>query len=477
MEVNKPLEESEAQKKYDPYDDLRKVAGLQIYPEQDETDLPVNDLTKIIALENLNNNGLDLSVLGIEVVKDQRRKKFVVQESKKADYETFVKWMNNLRRMADEKKKLVMEKLKADGKYKFDLGRLVDSIKDQAAEFWNQLEPEEKAATDSGEPIAPVEMSWELKDVKGINEIPIDETDEKVGDADIPVIPTIHELHVDKPIEEGPVLQNTTPLAQRVESQPVMQQTEVRPVVKKDVSESQAEATPRKEEKKNKALVWYDGIVDDLVAITLSDDNLTDEKLEERRKITKKLEDKGVHLPELSTDITDKEADWNRQVLKGAVEFLTDKILIDNWGGTRKQAIEYLNRLGIGEEGKGVAYLPGSVEAKEKELEQTQPVENDEKEKAESQGRADIYGSLIDLAEFEASGDKENLVSLLEGKGVKNIRKFMGDLEIMGEGEKKEIMAGLRNVVDVWMMDSTEKLKYPEMVETAKLYARELGLE
>ena len=64
MEVNKPLEESEAQKKYDPYDDLRKVAGLQIYPEQDETDLPVNDLTKIIALENLNNNGLDLSVLG-----------------------------------------------------------------------------------------------------------------------------------------------------------------------------------------------------------------------------------------------------------------------------------------------------------------------------------------------------------------------------------------------------------------------------
>lgn len=147
------------------------------------------------------------------------------------------------------------------------------------------------------------------------------------------------------------------------------------------------EVKETKELKGKDEVVWYNGILEDLKWITYLDKELVEEisgqamdqlpleernnrlnlVYEEKRGRARNLRSRGIKLPELSTDIEDKDAFAARQDLRAAIEFLkggrvsgsAKKIWAD-----RKEAVAFLNGLGIGDF-EGVDYLPGSKDERQ----------------------------------------------------------------------------------------------------------------
>lgn len=218
----------------------------------------------------------------------------------------------------------------------------------------------------------------------------------------------------------------------------------------------------------NSGVVWYEGILDDLKIVTSSGDEWSDVEWNKRREIATRLRNKGVKLPPLSVDEKDRVAYGNRQQFQGAVEYLNPLFT----GRYRKEAIAYLNNMGIGDR-TGQPFLPGSEEAKqaEKKVEVDDPAV---KEYEEKERKANILNWLTLLSDSKDEGEKEGYLSALEDRGVK-IRKFLEDAEGMKPEQAKDL-GWLGAVVKWWGMDEAGKQKYPDMQKLADYVAGRLGL-
>lgn len=514
-EQTKLEEKKEPDKNFNAYNDLLKVANLSVVEDLDET--PPSDLERAEAIRNLQAKGYDMSLIGARLVQGNENGKemvrVIVESAKQPEFNSFVKEMK-----AERLVFLGESSVKPQTPMLYELGVNTDNftkveeptvIPQQKPEFktgngvfltkeiFEPLPEEEKKKSvvdESGEYVWYQGIDKDLYDAtrnrrvfpkepgKDEDEEAYEKTKsqavarlkEKIDDIEILIEKNKDEIYWASRVLNGDP-----------DFGPWHDREQALNFLRDDVSIKKPEVKikERKEKVEVKEGVWYEGkdgkngILEDLKTVLYPNWLLETDEENARAGVAQKLRDKGIKLGELNVYPADKGPYENRVRIKSAVEFLWNKDLVVGSGEfkTRDEAVAFLRKIRIGN-GAGVDCLPDSPEAKAKE--QKKAVENgDEKGKAEFQRRIAIYDRLIDLTEFGVGGDKENLVSLLEEMGVKNIRKFMGDLEKMGESEKKEIMVGLRNVVDVWMMESTEKLKYPEMIETAKLYARELGLE
>lgn len=245
----------------------------------------------------------------------------------------------------------------------------------------------------------------------------------------------------------------------------------VQPPVEIGVTEIRPEL---KETTTNRGVVWYDGILEDLKVITSVVEDLSDEEWKQRKGVADKLRHKGVRLPPLSSDGTDRVAFANRQQLQGAIEYLNPLFT----GKYKREAMMYLNYIGIGNR-TGVECLPGSAEAKEKEkLNMIKPggeeslrdeeIERKNREKFAQEG-------LILLCEAKDEEQRNARIEYLEDMGI-GIRKFLDDFGKVAPGQSENQMILLRAVVNWWRMTEGEKGRYPGMVKIAGAYASVLGL-
>jgi len=232
------------------------------------------------------------------------------------------------------------------------------------------------------------------------------------------------------------------------------------------------EETGTKEGEKNDNLVWYDGILGDIVAATVLG---TDPARSE--EIRQYLIRRGADIPSISFDPSMEQAYQNRQWLRNAAELLlSDKEVTYPYKleGTsikwenREQIVEWLKRMKIRE--GGVPYLPDSEEAKGMKAVEARPVVESKENK-----KVSVENMLIQLSELVDEGAKEPVLASLEAEGIK-IRKFLTDMEKAAPGKSKDLMMQLRAVVEVWRMSEAKRAEFPAMTKIAGAYARLLGL-